>query len=191
MIWNEYHHAKPHTVSTVLTSKQYAEFTSKGKNSPVFIFPVPKGEPPAHFVLVSQFQDRAFLLTFLGDYQKDPLGANPYMVITCYEELEATKGIVLVRGDLITNLDEDEGKTLLTRLLESYMYEAQYETVHQFNHDSTKFNYDEYIRNELGRFASLRKHLIATKAEKLDMTITRKDDYTDAEMNIFKGGIIR
>lgn len=191
MIWNEYHHAKPHTVSTVLTSKQYAELTSKGKNSPVFIFPVPKGEPPAHFVLVSQFQERAFLLTFLGDYQKNPQGAHPYMVVTCFEELQATKDIVLLRGDLISNLDEDEGKTLLTRLIESYMYESQYDTVHKFNNEPMKFNYEEYIRNELGRFNSLKKHLIETKSEKLDMTVRRKKDYSDAEMNIFKGGIIR
>ena len=54
MIWNEYHHAKGHVVSTVLSSSQYAELQSKGKASPVFIFPVPKGEAPSHMVLVSQ-----------------------------------------------------------------------------------------------------------------------------------------
>ena len=61
MLWNEYHHAKPHLVSTVLTERQYSELMSKGKGSPVFIFPVPKGEAPNHFVLVSQFQDKSFV----------------------------------------------------------------------------------------------------------------------------------
>ena len=54
MIWNEYHHAKKDTVSTVLSTRQYDEFMSRGKNSPIFIFPVPKGEPGQHMVLVSQ-----------------------------------------------------------------------------------------------------------------------------------------
>lgn len=68
MIWNEYHHTKEYTVSTVLTSSQYQELTSKAKNAPMFIFAVPKGAPPAHMVLVSQNQDRSFLLSFLGDF---------------------------------------------------------------------------------------------------------------------------
>lgn len=67
-IWNEYHHAKPHTVSTVLTSRQYDELLSKGKGAPMFIWPVPKGAAPNHFVLVSQHQEASFILTFLGDY---------------------------------------------------------------------------------------------------------------------------
>jgi ATP synthase F1 complex assembly factor 1 len=37
MIWNEYHHAKPHTVSTVLSGSQYGELMSKGKGAPMFI----------------------------------------------------------------------------------------------------------------------------------------------------------
>lgn len=87
MIWNEYHHAKPHTVSTVLTAPQYVELLSKGRGAPMFIFPVPKGEAPSHLVLVSQNQDNSFVLTFLGDYQKNPTGATPYMVLTCFAEL--------------------------------------------------------------------------------------------------------
>ena len=43
MIWNEYHHSKNHTVSTVLTNQQYQELMSRGKAAPMFIFPVPKG----------------------------------------------------------------------------------------------------------------------------------------------------
>ena len=53
MIWNEYHHAKPQTVSTVLTGSQYNALMSKGKAAPVFIWPVPKGPHPNHLVLVS------------------------------------------------------------------------------------------------------------------------------------------
>ena len=80
----------------------------------MFIYPVPKGEAPNHFILVSQHQDKSFVLTFLGDYQVNPTGANPYMVLTCFDELIDTKGIVPLRGDLISNLDEDEGLTLMS-----------------------------------------------------------------------------
>ena len=69
------------------------------------------------------------LLTFLGDYQKDPLGSHPYMVVTCFDELSDTKDLVFLRADIIRQMDEDEGKTVFTRLLESYLIESQYENV--------------------------------------------------------------
>jgi ATP synthase mitochondrial F1 complex assembly factor 1 len=53
-IWNEYHHTKKDTVSTVLSVSQYEALTSKGKGSPIFLFPLPKGEPGQYMNLVSQ-----------------------------------------------------------------------------------------------------------------------------------------
>mmetsp|Transcript_9694 Transcript_9694/g.16315 ORF Transcript_9694/g.16315 Transcript_9694/m.16315 type:complete len:155 (-) Transcript_9694:556-1020(-) len=87
LIWNEYHHAKEHTVSTTLSKSQYQMLMANGKAAPIFIHPVPKGPHPNHFVLVSQQQESSFLLTFLGDYQVNPSGAHPYMVITAFDEL--------------------------------------------------------------------------------------------------------
>ena len=52
LIWNEYHHAKPTTVSAALTAPQYNELMEKGAAAPLFIYPVPKGDHPEHFVLV-------------------------------------------------------------------------------------------------------------------------------------------
>ena len=68
MIWDEFHHAKNTNVSTVLTAAQYGNLVSRGKSSPMFIQPVPKGPSPNHFVLVSQFQEKSFVYTFLGDF---------------------------------------------------------------------------------------------------------------------------
>ena len=100
----------------------------------MFIQPVPKGPSPNHFVLVSQHQDKSFVYTFLGDFQRNPETANPYMVLTCFDELIDTKGIVLMRGDLISNLDEDEGHTLMSQTLNGYLQDHKYETIHNFNH---------------------------------------------------------
>ena len=43
------------------------------------------------------------------------------MVLTCFDELIDTKGIVPMRGDLISNLHEDEGKVIMKQLLEKYL----------------------------------------------------------------------
>jgi hypothetical protein len=41
-------------------------------------------------------------MTYLEDFKKNPLAANPYLVITCFDELVRTKGIALIRGDVIS-----------------------------------------------------------------------------------------
>ena len=75
----------------------------------------------------------------------NPTGATPYMVLTAFTELIDTKGICLMRGDLISNLSEDEGQTIMEKLLNTYLRDSEYETIKQFNHESDKFNYEKYI----------------------------------------------
>ena len=67
-LWNEFHHAKPENVATVLTEGQFKLLFSRGKAAPMFIHPVAKGAAPNHMVLVSQVQDKSIVLTFLGDF---------------------------------------------------------------------------------------------------------------------------
>ena len=92
------------------------------------------------------------MFTFLGDYQANPTGANPYMVLTCFDELVATKGIVMVRGDLISHLNEDEGQTIMSKLISNYLRDSDYDTIKKFNHDSDNFKYQEYINESLSEF---------------------------------------
>jgi len=68
-------------------------------------------------------------LTFLGDFQANPTGASPYMVLTCFDELLTTKGIMLLRGDLISHLSEDEGFVLMNQLLDGYLNDGLYEQI--------------------------------------------------------------
>ena len=190
MIWNEYHHAKEHTVSSTLTKAQYKDLSQKGKAAPMFLYPVPKGDHPNHFVMVSQHQDRSFVITFLGDYQANPTGANPYMVVTAFEEFMDSKDIVLLRGDLISHLDEDEGKALLTMLLNDYLVEPEFQKVKQFNFEPNDFKYQEYIDQRLDEFRNLKSHLIETKPTKLELGKVKYYGHkTDKELGIGKGGI--
>ena len=114
------------------------------------------------------------------------------MVLTCFDELIDTRGIALLRGDLISNLNEDEGQTIMRSLLDRYLVESQYETVRKFNHQSAEFDYEEYINEALVDFNRLKQHHIDTKQAKVDLGPPKKRRrLTDQEMNIKKGGIIR
>ena len=158
----------------------------------MFIFPVAKGLAPNHFVLVSQHQDKSFCLTFLGDYQVNPTGANPYMVITAFDELADSKDIVPLRGDLISHLDEDEGAAIMQKLINSYLIESEFEVIRQFNHSPNEFKYEQYIQDALTQFNKLKDHMIENKAPKVELGQYKKHGHkTDEQLNIHKGGIIR
>eukprot|EP00356_Strombidium_inclinatum_P011319 CAMPEP_0170505190 /NCGR_PEP_ID=MMETSP0208-20121228/50117_1 /TAXON_ID=197538 /ORGANISM="Strombidium inclinatum, Strain S3" /LENGTH=77 /DNA_ID=CAMNT_0010785885 /DNA_START=362 /DNA_END=591 /DNA_ORIENTATION=- len=75
------------------------------------------------------------------------------MVLTCFDELIGQKGIVPIRGDLISNLSEDEGKTVMDMLLENYFMESKFQKVKQFNFDSANFKYQDFIDESLKEFA--------------------------------------
>lgn len=64
------------------------------------------------------------------------------MVITCFDELVRTKGIALIRGDVIGQLNKDEGQAVLEKVLNSYLIESQFEKVREFNHTPAQFNYE-------------------------------------------------
>ena len=63
------------------------------------------------------------------------------MVLTCFDELVETKGIALLRGDLISHLHEDEGATLMKKLLDTYLVDSDFEIVKKFNHEPDQFDY--------------------------------------------------
>ena len=114
------------------------------------------------------------------------------MVLTCFDELVDTKGIALMRGDLISNLHEDEGHTIMTSILNLYLRDSGYETIRKFNHEPNSFNYEEYIKEALDDFAQSKAHYIANKQPKISLERVKKYGHkTYEQLDIFKGGIIR
>lgn len=78
----------------------------------------------------------------------------------------------------------------MTKVMDTYLKEPEYEVVRQFNHDPNSFNYEEYIQKALLEFATLKRHQIANKADKLNLG-GPKAHYghkTDAELNLAPGG---
>ena len=61
--------------------------------------------------------------------------ANPYMVLTIFDELVAKRSLALLRGDIISHLSRTEGQVILNQIMDAYLIESQFELVKQFNHD--------------------------------------------------------
>jgi len=144
-LWAEYHRARQHTTSKVLSTAQYMQLLSKAQAAPMFLLPVPKGEDSnSYFMLVCQNQQKSFVLTYLEDFKRNPLTANPYLVLTCFDELVRGKGLALLRGDVISHMSRNEGATIMEQVLQSYLHDSEYETVRKFNFEPQSFDFEAH-----------------------------------------------
>lgn len=105
-----------------------------------------------YFNVVSQNQDNSFIYTFLEEYKKDPVNAQPYLVITFFNELLFKKGIVLIRGDIVNELNQEESKRLLNMTIDFYTKEMLLKKVVDFNQFPRNFNFDNHIKDCLNRY---------------------------------------
>ena len=120
--------------------------------SPMFVLPVPKDN--GYFMLLCQNQQKSFVCTYLEDFKKNPLGANPYLVLTLFDELVRVKQLALLRGDVIFQMTQDEGAVVMNQLLDSYLIDSEYEKVRQFNHDPHRFDFVKHTEEALRMFQS-------------------------------------
>ena len=80
-------------------------------------------------MLLCQNQQKSFVCTYLDDFKKNPMGANPYLVMTLFDELLRIKHLALLRGDVISNMTQDEGAVVMEMLLDSYLVDSEFEKV--------------------------------------------------------------
>lgn len=62
------------------------------------------------FTLFVQFQGPHCFLTYLDDYKKDPNTAVPYLTLSFFDDFLHTKGLVLMRADVVNVLNIQEAK---------------------------------------------------------------------------------
>lgn len=116
----------------------------------MFLFPVKKAS--GFFNLVLQNQDKSFIYTFLEDYKNDPSTATPYLVVTLFDELSFSKGLVLVRGDIIGDLTVVESEKLFLMTKDFYSIEHLNKKVIDFNKNSRKFDVNNHINMCLDKY---------------------------------------
>jgi hypothetical protein len=116
----------------------------------MFLLPVKKAN--GFFNLVLQNQDKSFIYTFLEDYKNDPSTATPYLVVTLFDELSFSKGLVLVRGDIIGDLTVAESEKLFLMTKEFYSIEHLNKKVIDFNKNSRKFDVNAHLNMCLDKY---------------------------------------
>ena len=108
------------------------------------------------FILLSQFQDPChFLLCYLEDYKMDPARANPLLTFSAFDDFATSKDITLVRADIINQgLEDDEGYKVVKQLMDMYLNDDDYATVHAFNKQPDSFDFDDFVSQQNAKWKS-------------------------------------
>ena len=85
----------------------------------------------------------------MEEFKRKGTFASPYFVLTLFEELVATKNLVLIRGDVLDmKISDSEAKFVMEQLLQTYLNPELYtELAYKFNHAPNEFSY-EYFKNK-------------------------------------------
>ncbi len=102
--------------------------------------------------MIQQNQDKSFIYTFLDDYRANPSNSTPYLVVTLFDELLFKKGIILVRGDIIGDLTQEESKIIFNMTKDFYTHENLFKRVKEFNHESRKFDHMAHTNHCLSTY---------------------------------------
>lgn len=151
-MWMTYHEGKEKVHGLTLDKTKGKSVLSRAAQCPFFIHPVFREE--GHFMIVSQFQaPNYFLLAFLEDYRMDPARAQPLLTISIFDDFAEGKGVTLVRCDIVNRgIEEDEGYYICKHLLDDYVDEEDFRTVHLFNKKPDAFDVDAFVAEKQRRW---------------------------------------
>lgn len=147
-IWNSRHaqeEAKGR-FGTHMNVGSYERFVELVKEAPLFVFPMAK--PEGYLSVVSQVQLPRILFTTLEEFRTHASASRAHLSVTHYTELAHSKGLVLVRGDVLRNSDINvfEGKALLQQMYDFYLTPRKYHTfVKKFNQQPNSFQFKDLL----------------------------------------------
>ncbi|KAI8375602.1 ATP11 protein-domain-containing protein [Choanephora cucurbitarum] len=96
-IWNA-GHANKDCITAAIPSDVYNKLYEHGQKYPMFVVPMPREEGVEFFFLQFNFNQCNF--TSLLEYKTKGTEARPFLTLTHFTELQESKGIVLMKGDI-------------------------------------------------------------------------------------------
>ncbi|MCO5606599.1 hypothetical protein L7F22_060787 [Adiantum nelumboides] len=135
-------------ISAVLSKEQFNTVQHRAKTCPLFVVPLQQGNGYTSFFLQAQMPHMLF--TGLEDYKRRGTNASPYLTVAHYTELADSKGLVLVRGDIVfpSKLNDIQVCWDKTNGVSHsfFLHDSRFSLVEQFNEDSADFEFQDVLR---------------------------------------------
>ncbi|KAK4230547.1 ATP11 protein-domain-containing protein [Podospora fimiseda] len=126
-IWKYHHSTKANTLCAVIPGETFRRIEETAKKYPTFVLPVPHADQGAEIHFLQWVWDKAtksctVLFTQLAEYKARGEFAQPHTSVTHYMELEGNKGVVLMRGEVVSDrgVKLDEARWLVMCLQKFY-----------------------------------------------------------------------
>ena len=144
-IWEAFHLEQPAMAGTALEPAEFSKVAERGAESPMFVFPVRR--EGGHFMLLSQYSTahNMFVMTFLKDYQDNPSMAQPWASVHLFDDLVSTKGVGLMRVEVVPERLSDAEAEHLMLLVRRFYGTTHYDKAWTFNHFEKRFDLDGYL----------------------------------------------
>ena len=123
-IWNGYHEFKLDLISDVLKSNSFRILQKRGKECPNFVLPLQKKLGYINYYL--QFQKDLILFTSLREFQVKGDKSQPVISLSHYDELEKTKDLILLRGEVNENIISREESMNVVKMVKKKILNFNY-----------------------------------------------------------------
>ena len=146
-LWASHHaDAARHRAGTVLAAGDYSTFASRAAAAPTFVLPLAKPGGGV-LTLVAQVQAPVSLVTTVDEFKAVGSAAPAHVIVTYYPDLAASKGIVLVRADVLGPhvASPEEARIIMDALHRAYVDDAGHALVRAFNHAPATFSFDALL----------------------------------------------
>ncbi|EGD82681.1 hypothetical protein PTSG_03342 [Salpingoeca rosetta] len=157
--WTQHIATSDSRLSAVIPAETYDLLHARGKESPLFLYPLPQGGSGYDFY-VGQFAGNVCAFTSLLEYQTHAENARPVLTLFHYTELKRSKGHVLMMGELdIDRMNMAAAQLLVHQLQLFYANQTEdakdaYDLVRQFNTRPGSFDYNDLLRRFQEWFSS-------------------------------------
>ena len=139
-------HQKQDSIASVLEAASFARLCERTREAPLFVFPIPTSDKSGFRSMFFQAGERIHLYTELDAYKRQGSAARPALSCAFFDELEADKGLVLMRGQVDTAvLRPTDAAFLANQTTIWYFDDARFELVKQFNHRPAEFSFDRVV----------------------------------------------
>ncbi|KAI5077900.1 hypothetical protein GOP47_0007724 [Adiantum capillus-veneris] len=144
-LWNKYHSGRG-LVSAVINKEQFNTIQHRAKTCPFFVVPLQEENGYTSFFLQAQMPH--LLFTGLEDYKMRGTNASPYLTLAHYTELADSKGLVLVRGDIVfpSKLSDIQAKKLMDISHSFFLHDSRFSIVEDFNKNSADFEFQDVLK---------------------------------------------
>ncbi|CEP10828.1 hypothetical protein [Parasitella parasitica] len=147
-IWNA-GHANKDCITAVIPSDVYDKLYKRSQEYPMFVVPMPREEGVEFFFLQFNFHQVNF--TSLLEYKTKGTEARPFLTLTHFPELEKSKGIVLMKGEINDDprmLDTANAQFLAFALQQFYVTGGpdKLKLVEKFHKTPAEFDFQELIK---------------------------------------------